>query len=225
MRIHVGIVISIFFCIQSAWSAKLPVEFLHARGMAICHNSLSLSATDTIGIWGNLYLVQAEITGGGTLALVDSTPQQLHAQDSRLPRLAVLNPDTVSLHGDLLITDGLSIDAGVLDVRCGILQLHDPAQVFLSRGGQLLDSMDSDRQLSDQPLLSRKPQRWLPLWPVTPAAGPSSLHIHVFPASPRSVDLVTIEKSRRGYCPPASPAPGWGRIPEPPPRRLTGSKA
>jgi hypothetical protein len=189
------------------------------QGVMISRDILYVGPADTVAIWGDFYLQEVTVTGGGTLALVDSTQQQLHAQDSRLPRLAVLNPDTVSLHGELLITDGLSIDAGVLDVRCGILQLHDPARVFLSRGGQLLDSMDSDRQLSDQPLLSRKPQRWLPLWPVTPAAGPSSLHIHVLPASPRSVDLVTIEKSRRGYCPPASPAPGWGRIPEPPPRR------
>jgi hypothetical protein len=112
-----------------------------STGLYIKHNSLNIAANGTgLTSFGNLYLDSVPSVGQGTLTMQSNSPKTLTAKHSTIANLAICNPTTVTLVGDLSITQSLTIAQGVFDATAASLTISPAATVLCTQGGTLLNS-------------------------------------------------------------------------------------
>lgn len=107
-------------------------------GLAIWNAVFCIHNNDTLALYGDLHLLDANVQGSGTLALIADTLQNIFAHNSRLSNLLISNRDTVVLHGELQVENSLVINQGVFDARSGKLILSDTIFIWVHPSAQWL---------------------------------------------------------------------------------------
>lgn len=107
-------------------------------GLGVFGNGFGIHGTDTLTVWGDLVLEGTEVVGEGTLKLRGHRSAQLVAHRSTVQKLHVANPTRVTLHGDLRVTQRLTVEEGSLDTRPGALILPNTCTVVISKADKLL---------------------------------------------------------------------------------------
>ncbi|GAB3741769.1 hypothetical protein GCM10028816_50700 [Spirosoma lituiforme] len=107
------------------------------RGLGVFGQSLGIHGGDSLGVYGDLVLVHAEVVGEGVLVLKSRHPQHIVSNHSTLSNLALKNPTRVDLQGELRVKQSLTVDQGVFAVSATQLEMDLGSQLRLLRGAQL----------------------------------------------------------------------------------------
>jgi hypothetical protein len=133
--------ISLFFlCLvvkpntATALEAEKQPEGLYVRG------EMSITKGGQMATFGDVFLDSAKIVGQGVLSFNGHLPQHLSAKASQVANILINNTNTVSVKGDLLITESLNIQKGIFDTRLGKLSFTNSAIVNISNEGKWIQA-------------------------------------------------------------------------------------
>jgi hypothetical protein len=118
----------------TALEAEKQPEGLYVRG------EMSITKGGQMATFGDVFLDSAKIVGQGVLSFNGHLPQHLSAKASQVANILINNTTTVSLKGDLLITESLEIQKGIFDTRLGKLSFTDSAIVNISNVGKWIQA-------------------------------------------------------------------------------------
>jgi hypothetical protein len=109
-----------------------------ASGLYVKNNALGTFGDKALTVFGDVYLDNADIQGTGALTLASDKPQKIVAHNSKINNLVIDNPTVVTLEGQLLIRQKLTVSNGVFDTRNALLEFADTAQIRLEAKGRIL---------------------------------------------------------------------------------------
>ncbi|MBD2699166.1 hypothetical protein IC229_00860 [Spirosoma sp. BT702] len=124
--------------------AQQPADSLATKqtGVGVFGPAMGILA-DTLGVWGDVVLDSASVTGNGVLSLrghspnEPAMPQRIVAQRSEVQHLHLASSGKTVLLGDLRIGKSLTVEQGVFDVSAGKLEQSATCQIRLLRGARL----------------------------------------------------------------------------------------
>lgn len=179
-------------------------------GMAVWNKSLYIHTSDTLTLEGDLYLIEASVQGNGAILLKGEATTEIRSHHSSLPNLIIDNADSVILHGELDIRQGLAILRGVFDTRSGNLRLADTASLNISPLGEWLRPQEQQ--------LSFAPTGTLPTSSRLVVRAGGYAYLQEPPASPPRAPAINREKESLTPVAFTRPLAGWKRVPSPPPK-------
>jgi hypothetical protein len=124
---------------QLAYSKDaLPIVAGINEGLYI-KGQMGIMEGGTLASYNYLYLDNASVKGAGSFIITSEAPQTILAKNSDIDNLAIDNPTTVSLVGDLTINNSLAINRGVFDASKGHLIMADSVNINLLNGAKIIN--------------------------------------------------------------------------------------
>jgi hypothetical protein len=133
--------ISLFFlCLVIKPNIATALEAEKQQDGLYVKNEMSITKGGQMATFGDVFLDSAKIVGQGVLSFNGHLPQHLSARASQVANILINNTTTVSVKGDLLITESLEIQKGIFDTRLGKLSFTDSTIVNISNEGKWIQA-------------------------------------------------------------------------------------